>query len=121
MITVNDLSGTGVANVNLDLHAPAGSTMGDAQPDTVIVHGTPGDDSVVVAGTSAGVTVQGLSANVNIAGSEPALDHLIVRLLAGDDAASAVALVSGVINLTLEGGLGDDVLVGQSGKRRADG
>ena len=39
-ITVNDLSGTGVTDVNLDLAGTPGSGTGDGQADTVIVNGT---------------------------------------------------------------------------------
>ncbi|HEY0549102.1 MAG TPA: calcium-binding protein, partial [Verrucomicrobiae bacterium] len=114
-ITVNDLSGTGVVNVNLDLHAPIGANTTDNAPDTVIVNGSTNDDSVVVAGSAAGVTVQGLSATVNVFGSEPALDQLIIRLLAGNDVANAANLIGGLIKLIIDGGLGDDVLIGSAG------
>src|SRR6185503_9049567 len=49
-ITVNDLSGTGVVNVNLDLHAPIGANTTDGSPDTIILNGSTNDDSVVVVG-----------------------------------------------------------------------
>src|SRR5205085_1553144 len=39
MVTVNDLSGTGVTDVNLDLAGTPDSGTGDGQADTVIVHG----------------------------------------------------------------------------------
>ena len=39
-LTVNDLSGTGVTGVNLDLAGTPGSGTGDGQADTVIVNGT---------------------------------------------------------------------------------
>ena len=39
-ITVNDLSGTDVTGVNLDLAGTPGSGTGDGQADTVIVNGT---------------------------------------------------------------------------------
>jgi Ca2+-binding RTX toxin-like protein len=114
-ITVNDLSGTGVTSVNLDLHSPPDSNVPDNQPDTIVVNGTSGDDSVTVAGSAAGVSVHGLSATVNIIGSEPDLDQLIVRLLAGNDVAIATDLNAGAIGLTLDGGVGDDILVGSAG------
>ena len=49
-ITVNDLSGTGVTDVNLDLAGTPGSGIGDGQADTVIVNGTTGNDAIAVAG-----------------------------------------------------------------------
>jgi Ca2+-binding RTX toxin-like protein len=114
MVTVNDLSGTGVVKVNIDWRA-AGSPAGDTQPDTLIVNGTAGDDVVTVAGGSAGLSVSGLAATVNIFGSEGALDRLIVQLLGGDDVATAESIIDGLINLTLNGGLGGDVLIGSAG------
>lgn len=55
-IVVNDLSGTDLTQLNADLAVAAGG--GDAQPDTVIVNGTNGDDVIVVEGVGAGVTRQ---------------------------------------------------------------
>lgn len=115
IITVNELTGTTVKAINLDLAAPAASGIGDNAADTIIVNGTSGDDVVTIASTSTGVSVFGFSAVVSIVGSEPALDQLIVRLLAGDDVAEASALQAGVIQLTLDGGPGDDVLIGSAG------
>jgi Ca2+-binding RTX toxin-like protein len=112
-ITVNDLSGTGVGKVALDL-APMGSVTGDSQADTIIVHGSNGDDIATIAGDAAGVSVQGLAARVTIAGNEPGLDQLIVRMLAGDDVMDASGLQAGAIQLTADGGLGDDILIGSA-------
>src|SRR5438552_14427120 len=49
-ITVNDLNGTAVAQVNLNLQGATGS--GDGQADTVIVNGTAGADAIVVSGSA---------------------------------------------------------------------
>src|SRR5258708_14093886 len=54
-ITVNDLSGTGVTQVALDLASPAGSNTGDGQADSVIVNGTAGNDKITI--TSGGSAV----------------------------------------------------------------
>ena len=51
-IVVNDLSGTDVTEINLNLAVPGGA--GDAQPDSVIVQGTNGDDVVLVVGDASG-------------------------------------------------------------------
>ena len=45
-LTVNDLTGTGVTQVNLDLAGTPGSSTGDGQADTVIVNGTAGSDVI---------------------------------------------------------------------------
>jgi Ca2+-binding RTX toxin-like protein len=114
-ITVNDLSGTGVAQVNLDLANPPTSGAGDILADAITVMGLNGNDAVTITGTPAGVSVHGLSATVNIVGSDPTLDQLILQLLAGDDALLAADLQDGVIKLTADGGPGDDILVGSVG------
>ncbi len=114
-ITINDLTGTGVTAVKLDLASPRDSGLGDNVADTVIVNGTTNADNVAIAGTSAGVSVTGLSATVSIVGSDPTLDQLIVNVLAGDDVVVASDLQSGVINLTVNGGPGADLLIGSHG------
>ena len=48
-ITVNDLTGTDVTQVDLDLAARR-AAAGDGAADTVIVNGTHGDDTITVAG-----------------------------------------------------------------------
>ena len=57
----------------------------------------------------------GLTAKVQITNAEPANDTLTVNALAGDDAVDASRLRSSSVALTLDGGAGDDVLVGSSG------
>ena len=76
-ITVNDLTGTDVTQVNLNLESTPGSGTGDGQPDTVIVSGTNGSDVTAVAGDASGVAVLGLAAQVNITGAEAANDRLL--------------------------------------------
>jgi Ca2+-binding RTX toxin-like protein len=114
-ITVNDLSGTSVTQVNLDLASPPTSGIGDNQPDTVIVTGTEGDDVATITGTAAGVSVLGFSGAVNIVGTDPSMDQLIIRMLGGDDVMGAQDLQDGALKLTADGGPGDDVLIGSQG------
>src|SRR6185437_11901859 len=45
-VTVNDLSGTDVKDVNLDLAGTLGGTTGDGQTDSVTVNATSGNDSI---------------------------------------------------------------------------
>jgi Ca2+-binding RTX toxin-like protein len=112
-IVVNDLSGTDTTEINLNLAAVGGG--GDAQPDNVIVQGTNGDDVAQVFGDASGVAVIGLAARVNITGAEAANDRLTVNALAGDDVVEASGLAAGTIQLTADGGDGDDVLIGGAG------
>jgi Ca2+-binding RTX toxin-like protein len=120
-LTVNDLTGTDVTAVNIDLAATPGSGTGDGQADSVIVNGTNGDDVIVVAGDSSGVSVMGLAAQVNITGAEAANDRLIVNALAGDDVFDASGVSAGAIGLVADGGDGDDVLIGGAGNDTLSG
>src|SRR5262249_33451577 len=88
-ITVNDLSGTAVTQVNLDLAGTPGSGVGDGSADTVIVNGTSGNDVVDVSGAGGSFAVAGLPALVTAQGSEGANDSLVVKTLGGDDIVSA--------------------------------
>ena len=115
-ITVNDLTGTSVTNVGLDLAATPGSGVGDGAADSVIINGTTNSDVINISGAPAtGVTVTGLQATVKITGSEPALDSLFINALDGDDVVTASDLQAGIILLTEDGGSGNDVLVGSQG------
>jgi Ca2+-binding RTX toxin-like protein len=115
LITVHDLSGTDVSEVNLDLAGTPGTGTGDGAADTVTVEGTAGDDVATVAGDANGVSVLGLHARVNITGAEAANDRLSVYLQAGDDVFQASGVAAGAIALTADGGDGDDVLIGGAG------
>ena len=70
---------------------------------------------IVVAGDASGADVLGLAAQVNITGAEAANDRLIVNALGGDDVVDASGLAAGAIQLTADGGDGDDVLIGGAG------
>jgi Ca2+-binding RTX toxin-like protein len=112
-IVVNDLAGTDVTNVNINLAAAGGG--GDAQPDTVIAQATNGDDVVLAFGDAAGVSVLGLAAQINITGAEAANDRLTVNLFGGDDVFEGSGLAADAIQLTVDGGAGNDVLIGGAG------
>jgi Ca2+-binding RTX toxin-like protein len=114
-IHVHDLSGTDVTEVNLDLAGTPGSGTGDGAADTVTVDGTAGEDVITVAGDASGTAVLGLAAKVNITGAEAANDRLTVNALAGDDVVTASGLSAAAIQLTEDGGDGNDVLIGGAG------
>lgn len=114
-VSVNDLSGTDVTDVQVDLASPAGSGTGDGQADNITVRATNGNDVTQVVGTAGEASVFGLSAQVDIVGSEAANDRLTVILLDGDDVLEASGLGANAIQLTGDGGNNDDVLVGGDG------
>ncbi len=114
VVTVDDLSGTDVSDVNLDLAGTLGGANGDGQADSVTVDGTNADDTINVSGDASGVAVSGLAAQVAIQHQEPT-DALAVNGLGGNDAISAAALAAQAISLTIDGGAGDDTLAGGNG------
>ncbi len=114
-ITVNDLSGTDVVEVNVDLAGTIGGTTGDGAADTVVAHGTNGNDIVDVVGAGTSVSVLGLAARINVTNSEGANDSLVVNGGAGDDGITATTLPAGVVKLTLDGGAGNDTILGSQG------
>jgi Ca2+-binding RTX toxin-like protein len=115
-VTVHDLSGTDVKDVNIDLSATPGSRTGDNQPDSVVIEGTAGDDKVAVSGNSSkGTDVNGLAAEVHITGSEASNDQLTINGLDGNDVVDASKLKAGAIGLVENGGNGNDVLIGSKG------
>ena len=100
-ITVNDLAGTDVTQVNLDLAGTIGGGAGDAQPDAITVNGTNAPDTINVAATAGAVQVTGLSASVRILHSEPANDTLTINGLGGADTITPGPGVSALIALTV--------------------
>jgi Ca2+-binding RTX toxin-like protein len=110
-ITVNDLSGTDVTEVAINLTATGGG--GDGQADTIVIQGTNGDDVIQVFGDASGVTILGLAATVTITGFD-ANDRIVINGLAGDDVVEASGL-GAVIQLSADGGADDDVLIGGDG------
>ena len=137
-ITVNDLTGTGVSQVAIDLAAQPGSGVGDGQADTVTINGTSGDDVINLTENNGVITVSGLATDVAISQVFDANDHLVINGLGGDDVINASGLLPGIqltenggdgndiligspSNDTLSGGAGDDILIGNGGTDVLDG
>jgi Ca2+-binding RTX toxin-like protein len=111
-ITVNDLSGTDTTVINLNLAGTLSGTAGDGQADTVILNSTNGVDTINVLGQNGNISVSGLPALVNLQNVE-GIDRLVINGNAGNDTISAAALVTPA-SLTLDGGAGDDTIVGSN-------
>jgi Ca2+-binding RTX toxin-like protein len=110
-LVVDDLSGTDVTNIGADLAASGD----DGTPDNVVVKATNADDAVTVTGTGPNAQVAGLAAQISVSGASAANDRLTVNGLGGADVIDASGVAAGSILLTLDGGDGDDVLIGGDG------
>jgi len=113
-IVVNDLSGTDVKQVAVDLAGTQGGTLGDGAADTVTVNGNAGKNEITVTTQGTALVVSGLSAQVTVDHAE-AGDRLIINGGTGNDIINASAVPAGTAALTLAGGAGNDVLVGGNG------
>ena len=103
--TVNDLSGTDVEKVKIDLAGTIGGATGDSAADRVVVNGTAGDDAIRVFGNAADLAVKGLVPLVEVSNAEGANDRLEVNTLAGTDTVDSSGLAAGAIQLFVDGAL----------------
>ena len=83
--TVNDLAGTDLKDLNVNLAAVLGSKAPDVVADTVTVNATAGADIVDIVSAAGKTRVSGLAATVQIANADAALDKLVLNTLAGVD------------------------------------
>ncbi|MEO8133906.1 MAG: calcium-binding protein [Betaproteobacteria bacterium] len=117
-ITVGDLNGTDVTQVNVDLGPIGGG--GDGQIDTVTVNGTSGSDAITLSMRDGALVVGGLSVEVVIKNFDPN-DVIHIAGLGGDDIIDASALGANGPKIVLDGGEGDDVLLGGAGDDNLQG
>ncbi len=113
-IVVNDLSGTDMQQVDIDLAGTPASPGGDGQADSVILNGANVADTVTLTGNATALTVTGLPATIAVANADAGADRLLIQTLAGNDRIDASAMPAGII-LTLDGGAGDDTVIGGNG------
>jgi Ca2+-binding RTX toxin-like protein len=118
-IAVGDLSGTDLTEVVLNLRNS--NRSGDGVADTVTVNATQGADLLTASGDARLIQVSGLSAKVEVIGSDPGVDRLILNGQGGNDVIDASAVAAGAILVTLNGGLGLDVLRGSDGNDLING
>ena len=116
-ITVNDMTGTDVKEVAIDLAGSGGG--GDNQVDTIVINATDGNDKIRVTNHNGVVTVSGLASDVTISNFE-ANDHLVINGLGGNDVINASGLGTAML-LTVNGGDGNDVLIGSAGNDTLSG
>jgi Ca2+-binding RTX toxin-like protein len=117
-ITINNLAATEVSAVRIDLAGTLGGSTGDGQADTVIANATNGANAIDIVGSGSSVSALGLAAQIDIANAEGSNDSLAINALGGNDTITATTLPAGMIKLTLDGGAGNDTILGSQG---ADG
>ncbi len=108
-VTVNDLTGTAVKTVSVDLSTPAGSGAGDSAVDTVTATGTAGGDhlSFTVSGTT--VSSVGTGATVSVVNGAESTDHFVLAGGFGDDTFTASVGVQSPMDVVMSGGAGNDL------------
>jgi len=102
-VTVNDLTGTDVTSLNVDLAGTVGGATGDGKADSVVVNAPDGNDSIDVSGDADVVKVSGLAPTIKILHPEVANDRLEIATLAGADAVNTIGLAPGAIQLFVDG------------------
>ena len=112
-ILVRDLNGFDLYDVRLNLAGTLGGTEGDGEVDTITVEGAADADFMSIGGELPTFSVYAGGPYVDISNAE-ATDKLIVRGMGGDDSINAEPFAGG-IDLTIDGGEGDDFLQGSKG------
>ncbi|OWJ66122.1 beta strand repeat-containing protein [Inquilinus limosus] len=113
-VTVNDLTGTDVTRVTVDLEGFLGGGTGDGQADVVTANGSAAAETVTLTLSGTTVVATGLAAQLVIEHGETA-DQLTINGLGGNDRIDARALTTAPMALALDGGAGNDALFGGAG------
>ncbi|HZN67870.1 MAG TPA: calcium-binding protein [Tepidisphaeraceae bacterium] len=113
-VFVNDLAGTDVVGVDVNLGA-GGTATGDLLADQVFVNGSGAADRIVVSEVAGAPVVIRPTYAVRVTGADGTFDSLAVNGLAGNDTVDASGLSAGRVLFSSNGGEGDDVLIGSAG------
>jgi len=111
-IHVQDLSGTDVKQVAIDLGGSAGG--GDGAADTVIADGSAAGNHIAVTQANGTISVTGLPETLTITNAEDS-DSLVIHGQGGNDVINASALGPDVVQLTIDGGAGNDIITSGAG------
>src|SRR6185295_16829884 len=104
-----------VALVYIDLAGTLGGTAGDNQADTVTIQGTSGDDVIVLSLRADGaLVVDGLATQIVVEHFDDK-DTIHIVGLDGDDVIDASGLPANGPKLILDGGNGNDIIIGGAG------
>jgi Ca2+-binding RTX toxin-like protein len=100
--TVNNLAGTDLTEINVDLAGLIGGSAGDGVADTVVINGTAGK-MLSRRRYPKSVLVSGLAASVLVKNFDTTLDKVVIQALDGHDVIDASAVAAGGPMLTLDG------------------
>ncbi|KGM30082.1 calcium-binding protein, partial [Inquilinus limosus MP06] len=113
-VIVNDLTGTDVTRVTVDLEGVLDGGAGDGQADVVTANGSAAAETVTLSLSGTAVVANGLAAQLVVEHAETS-DRLVVNGLDGNDRIDARAQATAAMALTLDGGVGNDALFGAAG------
>jgi Ca2+-binding RTX toxin-like protein len=119
-ILVNDLTGTDIDKVDVNLAGVSGGVTGDGQVDSVTVNATNVSDHITIVSAGGGIVIEGLAAETTVRHAD-LKDKLVIEGLGGDDVIDARGLAAGKISLQLNGGLGGDLIFGSAGRDTVNG
>jgi Ca2+-binding RTX toxin-like protein len=110
-ILVNDLTGTGLALVTVDLEGVPNGGAGDGQVDVVTANGSAAADTVILVQSGTATVVSGLAAQLLVDHAD-ATDQLVVNGMDGNDQIDGRLASPVLLALTFDGGAGNDTLLG---------
>ncbi len=108
-VTVNDLTGTDVTQVSVNLAGTVGGASADGVVDAIILNGSGGANTIILTSGTRSITATGLALTLSLTQLD-ATDTLAVLAGEGNDTVSAQAVAANVVTLTVDGGGGNDVL-----------
>lgn len=111
-VAIDDMTGSGVQEVRIDLSGSKGSGIGDGALDRVTLTDRGGDSFVTLSGAGSTLSVLGLPTFVELQAVDTG-DEFVYRAGSGDDFIGAGSV--GDIRLLLDGGNGDDFISSGAG------
>ncbi|SDB46048.1 calcium-binding protein [Bauldia litoralis] len=111
---VDDLSGTSVTKVIIDLSRTPGKAP-DGETDVIAARGSGGRDDISVLATANGFKVLGLDVDVKVKHIDKGMDAVALKGLGGKDTLDASGLPKNYLQVELDGGTGKDTLIGSKG------
>jgi Ca2+-binding RTX toxin-like protein len=119
-IFIENLAGTDLKQVVVDLAGTPGGIVGDGEVDGVVRNGGDGNDIFNVALASGIVSITGPAAAVTVRNADKD-DVLELNGLGRNDAINASKLPANVMDLTINGDEGNDTITGSRGNDELDG